>query len=1104
MTTSPVVDSILSARYLRKGEKGFEDICRRVAAALAENEEDRSAFYDAMISLRFLPNSPTLMNAGTEIGQLSACFTLPVPDSIDGIFDSMKYGAIIHKTGGGTGYNFSHIRPAGSPVQSTDGVASGPISFIRVFNAATDVIKQGGRRRGANMGILNVWHPDILEFIAMKHEEGDVANFNLSVMVDDRFMELVEREEFDATWLVHPVTGDEVTVGEIWTGIVDGIWTNGEPGILYYDEINRRNPTPQLGPIDTTNPCVTATTWVMTGAGPRQVADLIGTAFDAALNGRLFRSGPVGFFPTGTKKVVRLATKEGHSVRLTRDHPVCRVRILTRYRTETEWIQAGDLGPGDRVLLHDHRALPEWDGPLTRDEGYLLGMLVGDGTLISDAGVLSAWESDSGAVSVMEHAGACAVMLAHRSDFSGWFAVRGRGERRLKPAAIRDIAASYGMSPGEKIVTPALERASSAGYRGFLSGLFDCDGSVQGSTAKGVSVRLGQSSLPLLSAAQRMLLRLGIVSRIYPRREARFTVLPDGRGGSRPYWTRSQYELVIAGENLVRFRDRVGFVHARKREALDQALASYSRALNQERFVATIATIEADGEEEVFDVQVPGVNAFDANGVVVHNCGEQPLLPFESCVLGSINLAAFVRDGAIDLDEVAAAAQMAARFLDLVIDRNVYPIPQIEEATRRTRKIGLGVMGVHDAMLMLGLPYDSDEGRAWCEEVMERITEATVAASRARAEALGPFPAAEGSVWTDPVRNAAITTVAPTGTISLLAGCSSGIEPVFSYAYTRRNTVGKTFVIVNPVFREALESALAGMGLRGEELAARADEVVAHVHEAGTVQDLAWLPEGFRRLFKTALDISWQDHVRMQASFQRHVHASISKTVNMPSTATKEDCAAALVMAWRLGLKGITIYRTGSRETVVLALKETATPESSGVAEEMTEARPTVVPHLPIERPKELAGRTYLCQSGCCRLYVTVNLLDGKPMEVFIRTVGQGGCEASSNAMGRAISTGLQNGVPYQKFVRQFAKVSCISAVKNAASEGHSCADVVGRCIELSARNESITTLGDWEVRQVEGRGDGRRLCPDCREPLDFGEGCNQGICKHCGWSGCS
>jgi len=736
MSASPVVDSILSARYLRKGEQSFEDICHRVASALAEDKDEQARFFEAMRTLRFLPNSPTLMNAGTDIGQLSACFTLPVPDSIDGIFDAMKQGAIIHKSGGGTGYNFSHLRPEGSPVQSTDGVASGPVSFMRAFNAATEVIKQGGRRRGANMGILNVWHPDILSFITSKAKEGEFANFNISVMVNDAFMDRVSRKQFESTWLTHPHSGQNVTVGQIWDGIVEGIYKNGEPGILFFDEINRRNPTPQLGEIEITNPC-----------------------------------------------------------------------------------------------------------------------------------------------------------------------------------------------------------------------------------------------------------------------------------------------------------------------------------------------------------------------------GEQPLLPFESCVLGSINLAACIHEGILDETELKEIARMATRFLDRVIEQNVFPIPQIAEATRKTRKIGLGLMGVHDALLMAGLAYDSVEGRTWCERIMRMVTDTAIEESRRCAEKNGPFPAWQGSIWKDfPVRNAAMTTIAPTGTISLIAGCSSGIEPIFSFAYTRKNTVEKTFVIVNPVFSEKLKETLVRQGISGEALQKKIDEVIAHVHETGTVQDLHWLPQEFRSLFKTALDISWRDHILMQAAFQKHVHASISKTINMPASATREDCAEALLMAWSLKLKGITIYRTGSREDVVLSLKEaTPDPELSSVAVAGRNV-PEKIPTLSINRPRELQGRTYLCQSGCCRLYVTVNLLDDKPMEVFIRTVGSGGCEANSSALGRAISTGLQNGVPYNKFVKQFAKVNCIVSLKNPASEGHSCADVVGRCIELSAKNQSITTLRDWDIREVEKK----HLCPDCSEPLDFGEGCNKGICKHCGWTGCS
>jgi ribonucleoside-diphosphate reductase alpha chain len=291
------------------------------------------------------------------------------------------------------------------------------------------------------------------------------------------------------------------------------------------------------------------------------------------------------------------------------------------------------------------------------------------------------------------------------------------------------------------------------------------------------------------------------------------------------------------------------------------------------------------------------------------------------------------------------------------------------------------------------------------------------------------------------------------------------------------------------------------MGYAGDEREKKAGEVITHVHETGSVQDLTWLPAEFRGLFKTALDIPWREHILMQACFQKYVHASISKTINMPGSATKDDCAEALLMAWKLGLKGITIYRTGSREDVVLSLKEKEkAPALTPTAASPMRAVPEKIPSLSIDRPKELAGRTYLCQSGCCRLYVTVNLMDNKPMEVFIRTVGSGGCDANSSALGRAISTGLQNGVPYGKFVKQFAKVNCITAIKNPSSEGHSCADVVGRCIELSAKNQSVATLSDWNITKT---GE-KRLCPECREPLDFGEGCNQGICKHCGWSGCS
>jgi ribonucleoside-diphosphate reductase alpha chain len=263
-------------------------------------------------------------------------------------------------------------------------------------------------------------------------------------------------------------------------------------------------------------------------------------------------------------------------------------------------------------------------------------------------------------------------------------------------------------------------------------------------------------------------------------------------------------------------------------------------------------------------------------------------------------------------------------FLDNVIEKNIYPIPQIEKATKKTRKIGLGLMGVHDALLMMGLAYDSPHGRTWCENIMKYVTEIAVDESHIRAEQLGSFPAWKGSTWKGyPLRNATLTSIAPTGTLSLLAGCSSGIEPIFSFAYTRMDTVGKTFVIVNPIFRAMLEKNLSERGFSEKDRIKRTEEAICHVHETGTIQDLTWLPEEFRALFKSAFDIPWKDHILMQAAFQKHVHASISKTINMPNTATKKDCAEALLMAWQLKLKGITIYREGSRRNAVLNLKRT-------------------------------------------------------------------------------------------------------------------------------------------------------------------------------------
>ncbi|MEA2032994.1 MAG: ribonucleotide reductase N-terminal alpha domain-containing protein [Euryarchaeota archaeon] len=688
---------VLKRRYLLKNElveviETPGQMFERVAKAIARAElnygkskegvkEIERRFYQLMRNLEFLPNSPTLMNAGTELGQLAACFVLPVEDSIEGIFGAVKNMALIHKSGGGTGFSFSRLRPKKDVVKSTGGVASGPVSFMRVFDVATDVIKQGGKRRGANMGILNADHPDILEFIRAK-ERGEFANFNTSVAVTDEFMHAVERN--DEYGLVNPRTKGEVRkikAREVFNEIVTYAWKTGDPGIVFMDEINRRNPIPAIGKIEATNPCVTADTWVMTAEGPRQIEELIGKKFVAIVNGEEWESSEEGFFETGVKQVYRLKTAEGFELRLTADHLVMKVERITRYRVVTQWSNAGDLKPSDKIKM------------------------------------------------------------------------------------------------------------------------------------------------------------------------------------------------------------------------------------NRERFVATVKEVVPDGIEKVYDVQIPGINAFDANGFIVHNCGEQPLLPYDSCNLGSINVSKFVEngDGEIDWERLREVIWISVRFLDDVIEVNRYPLPEIEKMTRANRKTGLGIMGFAELLIKLGIAYDSKDALSIGEKLMQFITNEARQCSTELGLERGSFPNFKLSVWNskyEGMRNATVTTIAPTGTISIIGGCSSGIEPIFAVAFVR-NVMGGMLEI-NKLFEEI-----------AKERGFYSKELITEIAKCGSVQDIDGVPGDVKRIFVTALDISPEWHVRMQAAFQKYTDNAVSKTVNLPSDATWGDVKKVFLLAYKLKCKGITIYRYGSKEQVL-------------------------------------------------------------------------------------------------------------------------------------------------------------------------------------------
>jgi len=715
---------VLEKRYLKKDDDGNvcetpPDMFWRVAKTIADVDRrydpgadvDATArtFYDMMTSLAFMPNSPTLMNAGRELGQLSACFVLPVDDDISSIFDAIKFTAFIHKSGGGTGFSFSRLRPEQDRVLSTKGVASGPISFMNIFDVATETIKQGGTRRGANMGILRVDHPDIEKFVTCKNKLDRLNNFNISVALSDAFMEAVENgSDFP---LVNPRTGNpvrKIDARALFNLIIKSAWATGEPGVIFVDSINRTNPIAHVGLIEATNPC-----------------------------------------------------------------------------------------------------------------------------------------------------------------------------------------------------------------------------------------------------------------------------------------------------------------------------------------------------------------------------GEQPLLPYESCNLGSLNLATVVEDGALNYNKLQELVWNCVHFLDNVIDANRFPLIQIKDATHKNRKIGLGVMGFADMLLRLNVPYNSEAAVALAEEVMAFIQGESKAASAELGARRGNFPNFPGSKYEEEgrlhMRNATTTTIAPTGTISIISGASSGIEPLFALSFTRRVLDGAELVEAHPYFEEVAHR-------RGFY----APELMQKVAQTGSIRDLKEIPKDVRRLFVTSHDITPQWHVRIQAAFQKHTDNAVSKTVNFPAGATEDDVRAVYLLAYHMGLKGITIYRDKSRDQQVLSFGDAKAKEERAIA--------------PRPRPTRTMGVTELINTGCGKLYVTVNKDDLGFCEVFAQMGKTGGCASSQiESTGRLISLALRAGVKVESVIKQITGIRCPSPHWSNGNQVLSCPDAIAKV---------LAGVADMDMSHAAEDGVTMGSCPDCGGAVEHEGGCV--VCHGCGFSKCS
>lgn len=1219
---------ILKARYFRSGESTYEDLCTRVANFIGNTDQERDMFYDMMVNDYFLPNSPTLMNAGRKNPFMSACVVLPIDDSLKSIFDTIKNTALIHQSGGGTGFSFNNLRPEGSFVKSSEGKASGPISFMTVFDRATSVVSQGGcftedtpiltadgvvkiselkegtlvysydktrgfvlkpcsapfktiqnasvvevktdkgvvfkatpnhpimncydmeytkledmkvghtvmsvtnehnhkiisitpleqkfdvwnvevsdthnyvvcnesgttgivvsnSRRGANLGCINVNHPDILKFIDCKNEEGNISNFNISIMITNDFMEKVYKKEFDYVF-THTVDGTPITVGEIWKSIINHAWKNGEPGVLFYDTFNAYNPTPLDGTIESTNPCVTGDTMILTSNGYRQISELVGKECEI-WNG--YEWSTVIPRVTGENEPIYTVTfTNGRSVKCTRYHKWHVIDYGNPSNTNNDGYKhitksTEQLRLGNQIVTY---TLPYLEGtnrlPFAYEYGKFCSMHNLEKSVVFENCTLEEIKNDP----------------ERYDNLLKW-------DTYMLP----EFTFCSKFIPNESYTL--LDRlAFIAGYASMHFANYH-----YGEKVNTDNICMNKSSVLTLSADRlfRLCDSIGVkayITSIYFNNECDKNLHYDIKNCDNVTIDCSSIYDKLTLENGK-------YVCNIKKDSTYDISHVY------------ISSIKLSGKEhKVYCLTEPKRHTFIANGILTGNCGEQGLLAYESCTLGSINVSKFYNEetNSIDYTKLAVCVAEAVIFLDNVIDKNVFPIEELKIAANKTRKIGLGIMGWADLLIKLKIPYNSDEACNLARELMYSIYTIASKQSVSLAKVRGTFGSYYENLnyWNDvrssglskvipypynldsPVRNASITTIAPTGTISILANCSSGIEPNFSYVYKRKNVIGKEFMVIHPLFDEEVKRLCKGD-------TAAYNEIINYMYENGSIQNCnnKYLTDEFKKIYVTAMDISPKDHIKMQSVFQNYVTSSISKTINMPEQATLSDVENVIMYAYETGCKGLTIYRNNSRKNVVLNLSDKKPAQQSNVTTTGAVTTSETVTNKPVtitsrgfeERPKSLSGTTYLVHSGCCDLYVTVNSKNGKVFETFVRSTGNGGCDANTNAMGRFISAWLRKGLDPNELIHSLNKVVCPACIRNKNSDGKSCAGVICKCISLESNRLKGIDVPDYNTFietecKLENIANDIWICPDCGEQNTETGGCR--TCKNCGYSKC-
>jgi ribonucleoside-diphosphate reductase alpha chain len=777
---------------------------------------------------KFVPAGRILTGAGTD--QLLTyynCYVIPSPrDSRTGIIDTLLQMTEIMSRGGGVGINISSLRPRHAYVKGVNGRSSGAVSWGALYSFVTGLIEQGGSRRGALMLILDDWHPDVFDFINSKRQAGQITNANISVGISDKFMDAMKADadwtlmfpdtsspDYDAHWdgdmdgwiaAGRPVVPYKtVKARDIWNAIIESAWASAEPGVFFKERYNKMSNSWYFAPIISTNPCVTGDTLVHTDQGLCRMRDLFDGEdnFSVAVDKRLGLDATFApatrVFMTGTKPVFRLQTKEGYFVRATADH---------RIMTPRGWVELRDLRHGDQIHILNRKGGFGGEGSL--ELGRVLGWIIGDGVIKRDAVALSFFGEEKRELAPMFAAYVDDLVepLTQRVGRSypvGVTQVEPRDEARVMSVRLWRVAEAHGLTEKKPRVPESVFRGSEDMQRGFLQALFTADGGVQGDVEKGVTVRLAANDLELLEGVQILLSNFGITSRIYRnRRAAGFRALPDSQRQLAPYWCEAQHELIIHRQSLVRFADEINFLLPRKADDLAARLGEYKEDSCREAFVAHVDSIVPDGIEDVYDLTESQTHAFVANGIVVHNCGEQGLPAYGVCNLGAINLAKFYdadRDD-VDWETLDTVTRYATRFLDNVIDSTPYFFEENKRQQLGERRVGLNNMGLAELMIRLRIRYGSDESLAFIDKLYSFMARASYETSIELAAEKGAFPKCDpdkfnqsGFMQTMPadirdrvqqhgIRNVTLLTQAPTGCVApdTLISTASGMQPILS------------------------------------------------------------------------------------------------------------------------------------------------------------------------------------------------------------------------------------------------------------------------------------------------------------------------------------